>query len=400
MRERSALPVRTAMIAIAGAALALATPRANAQSLTDARWQPWIGCWQPADPLAPSVTASIMCVVPADGGVDVAGISDGKVTSREHVVADGARHATTRDGCTGTQQAQFSNDSRWVYLNSEYTCAALHRATSGMLAMTTAGEWLDIQSVKVGASADVRAIHYRDAGVPASLPSEIAQAISGRTLAVATARSAAAGTIDVHDVVDASKHADTAVVQTWLAQRGGLPFEVDAGVLTTLADAGVPGSVTDLLVALGYPRTFAVQPGGAPDLLTPSDSARVAAQYLWGRGLPVDPFGLNYWDMYALRYGMYGYPYYGYGYGYSRYDPYGYNYGYGPLGYHGGAPVVVVRGARPQHGKVENGRGYTRRRGDDGGTAQPTTSRSPSSGSTRSSGGGHTSTGRTAHRRP
>lgn len=403
-----ATPRCHSMMAIAATLVGLASaPAATAAQspAMDARWQPWIGCWQPADVAGAPGTekAPLMCVVPSDSGsgVDVVGLVDGKVTSRERVQADGLRRLVTKEGCTGLEQAEFSSDSRRVYLHSKYTCKGdLERTTSGMLALTSSGEWLDIQSVKAGGSSGVRAIHYRDAGAPKSLPADIAQAISGQNMAVSTARTAAAGNLALRDVIDASKHADSTVVQAWLVERGGLPFSVDANDLVQLADAGVPGSVTDVLVATSYPRKFAVERGAdMNELLTSRDSARVAAQYLWGRGVPVDPFGLTYWDMYSLRYGsMYGYPY---GYGYSRYG-YGGYYGPGYGYYLGGGPIVVVRGSEEQHGKVDKERGYTRGGSSSGGSAQPTTSRT-SGGSTSSgsgSSGGRTSTGRTAKPRP
>src|SRR5262245_59085970 len=132
-----------------------------------------------------------------------------------------------------------------------------------------------------------------------------------------------------------------------------------------MADAGVPASVIDVVVAVSYPDRFALSRNG--------DIERLQAEQE-GRG------GYGYGGGYGRRIPLYGYPTYGYGYGYG--DPYfGYSpYGYG-WGYYGAPSVIVVEPRDPEpQAKVVKGKGYSR-----GGNA-PTGS-SVSDGGSRRGGG-------------
>jgi hypothetical protein len=226
------------------------------------------------------------------------------------------------------------------------------------------------------------------------------------------------------------KQTDTTVVQAWIAERGA-KFKLDSKQLVGLADAGVPGSVIDVIVGVSYPEHFALQqrPMGPTfgDDLTASDSARLAMRYLADRcnaagynsfvysvGV-VDPCAVLYGSQYRNGYG-YGYGNgfgYGNGYGYSGFnsyggfnDPYGYNSGYY-------APIVIVKGDQPAHGRVVNGHGYSSGSSSGSsasGTGSSASSSSSGSGSGSSSGSGSASSapasssggdgGRTAHPRP
>jgi hypothetical protein len=240
------------------------------------------------------------------------------------------------------------------------------------------------------------------------LPAGIVDPVEGRQLAATTARTAAGAPIGGAQIVEAVKRADTAVVQAWIVARGAR-FNVDAKSLTELADAGVPGSVTDVLIGLSYPDHFALREeplGYSGDELSLIDSAppRIASRYAFSQcvggwsPLWYSPLG----DPCAYGYGVgaygYGYPFYGYSpYGYSPYGYPGYGYGYYP-GYVTYAPVVVVRGDNVQHGQAVKGRGYTRGSSGAGssGTASPRgSSSSGSHGSARTG-----TSGGQAHRRP
>jgi hypothetical protein len=375
----------------------------------------------------------LVCVVPgtAASAVQVVTVDSGKVVARDTIDASGQQVAMSRDGCSGWRRATWSPDNRRVYLRSELDCAGgLHRLSTAVLAISPAAEWLDVQGLRVSGNTSVRTRRYRDVGIPANLPADIAGALSnaiqGKQLAVATARASVGAEVLSRDIIDATRQLDPAVVQAWLVERGQR-FDLDAKQLVALADAGVPGSVTDAMVALSYPEHFELQRAPVSSLyaegpLTRADSARIANEYLYDQcSLGYDPFwystcNFGYSSLYSIgSFGRYG-SRYGYGYGYS---PYGYGYGnYGGYVYY--VPVIVDRTATESHGQVVKGRGYTRGTSSSGATSSSGggsrssgsagssssgsggggSGSSGSSSSSGSSGGGSSSTGRTAHPRP
>jgi hypothetical protein len=318
----------------------------------------------------------LVCVVPASGASGASGASavevvtavDGEVTARERVEATGERRPVTRDGCSGWESAEWSADARRVYLRSEHECAGgLRQRSSGVFAISPAGEWLDVQGVSAGGHAGVRVLRHRQAAVPASLPAELRTALAGRGFATGAARTAAAAPIDAREVVEASRQVDAPVVEAWLAERGQ-GFAIDGRGLVALADAGVPERVIDMMVALSYPKVFAVNPATRQGELRPAaDSGRAADRFAGdpriGPTVFVDPYGYGYSPF-----------------GWSRYSPFGYSpYGYGFGWYPGTGPVIVIRdpdggGVEPaSRGRAVKGRGYTReeRGGSTGADAAP-----------------------------
>jgi hypothetical protein len=202
------------------------------------------------------------------------------------------------------------------------------------------------------------------------------------------------------------KHVDRPVVEAWLLERGQ-GFELDAKRLVALADAGVPGTVTDLMVALSNPKVFAINRSAREAELM----RQMGQTAVTGRTVPVyaySPFG---WGPYGSYYSWYGNRY-GYGYG-----P-GYGYGYGNGWYYGNTPIIIVNrndaGSGSNGGatvttrpRMVNGQGYTEGRtvtspstnsGSSGSSGSSSSSGSSGGGST----GGSTSGGgeRTAKPRP
>jgi len=422
---------RNVTTALLAGLLALSLPiTMSAQSApADPRWQGWIGCWRPAptpstpDDQAASLgipsfdaNAPLLCVVPAEGAsaVEMVTVADGKIVSRETIDASGTQWSRTRGGCAGVESARWSDDAHRVYVTTKYTCPGdIERTSKGLLAISTEGELLDVQGVSSGNGKSVRVARYRDAGAPASLPTEIARAIDGRAMAVGASRTAAAAPITETEIVDASRNLDAPVVQAWLIESGQ-HFSVDAKTLLRLAKAGVPGGVTDVMVALSYPKVFAVSRATFEgDLRTLQPGAALA-----GSGRTI------YADVYPPNVGGY---YSGYRNScYSGYSPFDYSsfaispFGYSPLGYTqcgystfgsrgfggygytygGGVPVIIVRsGAEQRHGKVVNGHGYTRNDppSTSGASAssdrQPRSTQPASSGSTETRSSGSSSSG-------
>jgi uncharacterized membrane protein YgcG len=443
---------------IAAALLVAASAPARAQSVpTDARWQAWLGCWAPAARVvAPRSTAAaplLECIVPATGsaGVDVATIADTQVVMRDRVEATGERRVFSREGCTGWVSAQWSPDGRRVYTRSEYSCAGgLERKVSGLMAISAKGDWLDVQAVTTGDRTAVRSLRYRPTEPPSTLPAEVAAELPRRGPDFGLALTAAAAAITPEDVVEASRQVDSAVVEAWLGERGQ-GFRLNGARLLALADAGVPGGVIDVMVALSYPRTFTVGTAGIQQQASgPADESRgISGAYSsapyggWDPYANYSPYGLDpyfrsgmafgnpyacgpfgYSGMYSCdAYNPYGYGAYGYGrggYGGYGYNPYGYNaYGYNG-GYNGwmyGGGIIVIEGngaASQPHGRVVAGRGYTQGSGSastagrdaqprpriepsgttgSGSSPQPRSSGGSSGGSQPSSGGSSSSSG-------
>jgi hypothetical protein len=371
-----------------------------------------------------------VCVVPATGtaassDVNVFTVADGKIVTRDTIDATGKSIARSKDDCNGVESANWSADGRRLYVSSDFTCpGGLKRTSSGLFAMSPRGEWVNVQGVDAAGNKGVQTVRYSDAGNPATLPGEISQALGDRGIAVSTARAAAGARLTTANVVEASHVLDPIVVEAWIVDRGQ-SFGVDAGQIVALADAGVPGNVTDAMVAVSYPKAFAVNPsdqqdmanGGAAEDMTGSDIQRAAPASVDVMMVPTysrynySPFGYMPYDYgYGYGYSPYGYspyasPYAGY---YSPYPRYGglYNGAYG--GWYA-PPVIVLRGDQhPQpRGRVVNGHGYTRtppRRGgapssSGGSTASPRPTLSPPSDQTTHQ-SPPASSGHTAHIRP
>ena len=415
-------PVLAGSLLAAAFALAAASPADAQDRRADSRWQGLLGCWQPvtatsADTYtawmqqrARDAEAPRLCIVPTPDAryVEFVTVAGGQVTMRDTVDAGNPRLPRNRDNCDGWEGAAWSADARRLYLTSEYTCdGTVARSSSGMLAMSGDGQLMHIDEIASGGTKSVRVARYRSVAAPAGIAIDSTLVPRADAIPVTAARASMSGALTGADIADAVNNVDTLVVEAWLVERGDR-FVVDAKRLAALADAGVPGRITDLMVALAYPHVFALdRPTRVASAVAPAGSGRT----LYVTVPPSDPFGYQS----GFGYRPYGYSPYGYSpYGYSPYlyDGYGYNrYGYGYL-YQ--PPVVIVRNgggtpARP-HGRVVNGRGYTRdpsastrespstRSGAGGGTTS--SSGSTSSGSTTSSSSGSSSSGETRHAKP
>lgn len=349
--------------ALLGAPVAAQTPAGG----SGLRWEAWLGCWQPVAQRSPGATGTaterVMCVVPTErtAVAELVTVDSGRIVQRDHVAATGERESTAEGGCAGWRSAEWSADGRRLYLRSESACTGgLERRSDGLFAMLPGGQWVDVRGVTAGEGTGVRTVRYERAAVPPALRDELAPVLEARRVAVTAARTAAAAPIGDADVVDAVRHLDARVVEAWLIERHE-SFALDGKRLVKLADAGVPGRVIDVMVALSYPEEFTVA-ATSPDRAGTEVVERGRAEESYtdqatGRTIPV------YLDPYA--YSPFGWDYY--------YSPFGYYYspfGYSPYayGWYGGAgPVIIIQqpgagngGERTQHGKVVNGRGYSR----------------------------------------
>jgi hypothetical protein len=380
----------------------------------DARWLAWQGCWQPtSDPLAAEVAADaqayVVCVTPADGGARFTTVADGQTVAERTVVANGAQRPIEQSGCRGWESARWSEDEQRVYLRSELTCeGGTTRTTTGVLTMASPEEWLDVQGVSAGDNTAVRVRRYQVASQARIEAAGAQQALGDRALALATARTAAAQELSLNDVREATTVLAAPVVEAMLVERQSR-IRLDADALISLADAGVPASVIDLMVAQANPDRFMID----RDARSVGEAqAEDRAEEAYGRydrppiyaGWGYDPWGYDpFWYGYGGRYG------YGYGGGYGYRDPFSRYYGGGPR-------IIVIRTDNDgfdndRGGRMVKGRGYVPRQGSSGdggargsssGTSSVGSSSSGSGSGTASSGSGSSSgssTGRKAKRR-
>ena len=262
MLARTFRPLHLTALAAAGLFAFAATAAASTPEM-DPRWLPWIGCWSPSgatEDAAPAVSGvQRVCVMPVDGaeGVEIVNVANGEIISRVRIDASGERQPVNREGCTGWESARWSADAERLYLRSELTCSgSIARHSSGIIAVVSPSDWVDVQVVRVGDQQSTRILRYRSAADSTALSREIAGAVRDLELARQTARLAAASTPTMPDIVEASREVESAVVEAWLLQR--MPrLTVDGVSLRRLADARVSTSVIDLVVALGAPERYA-----------------------------------------------------------------------------------------------------------------------------------------------
>lgn len=366
--------------------LALLPAAAGAQTAADDRWSAWLGCWdlvlesardsadQPArsTPL-PAQTRPQVCVQPAERGATFTTKVGEQVTIEQTVIADGSSQPIVERDCRGAQSAEWSQSARRLFSRAELTCTneAGTRRVSGLSILGANGTWTDIQTVTVGSRETVRLRRYRRAGAAAPVAATFTTSLS------------------LDDVKEASAKVSARTLEAALVETRST-FRLTGSELIALQAAGVPGSVTDLMVALSYPDRFVVErdPRGAdfaPPLLM--DDPYLAG---WAFGYPMwsDAFGF-----FSPLYGPYS-PYF--------YSPFAYSYlgGYWPWFAGGGTGIIIGDGGggapRPGgSGRVVNGLGYTRVRPRDAGDSSPGRgSTNPgSSGRSSSSGSGSASSG-------
>jgi hypothetical protein len=384
--------------AVVVAACLTSAMRAEAQTpANDNRWQPWLGCWSATAPRFVDLDAQPqqVCVVPVAGtsAVDVVTVTGSKIVSRERIDPNGEHRPGERDGCAGWDSARWSADMRRVYLQSEYICTGgVTRKTTGLMAAAANGDWLDIVGVGLRDKVGVRVLRHRASPPLSTLPPEIASAVARDSREPVALKVLLP--IGDAEIIDASKHVSGAVIEAWLAENRQ-KFTMNAARLVKLANAGVEDRVMDMLVALSYPKAFAIKP--SPTMMGELATGGGGGETDFVGASPFLAAGsiLDACDPYYHGLSLYGWD------GCSPYGFYGSRYGFGPYDYYGGGGwyvagggggIIVAPAPTPQtHGQVVNGRGYSIGGGDSGSTASSGSSGSSSSGSSGSSGGGGSS---------
>lgn len=239
----------------------------SGRSGLDSRWIPWIGCWDAdtsgyADPSQSLYT----CVTPLPGttGVQQLTIARGKITGRRRLIANGANNSFDENGCHGTRMVEWASTGRRAYIRSSYSCdLGLAGTSTGVLAMTSTGNWLEVETVHAGQGLIEHVDQWRDAGVPSSAPSEVFNALESRRMTSTTARAAAAAPLTVADVIDALRHVDSSTVRS-LIVASGQRFSLNGDEVAALFRANVPRGVLQAMVAWS-PQPGAEGPGYDPD---------------------------------------------------------------------------------------------------------------------------------------
>lgn len=215
------------------------------------RWQGLFGCWTVASGGTTEDRqrdSRIVCISPtSDPDVaDISAIDDGRVVTRERIDASGRSAAVERDGCTGSQHAQWSADERRVYLRSSVHCAGSSREISAILALAASGDWIAVQRVSARpgdtSRANVRVARYHDIGLPSDVPDSIARQLRVRGMSIAVGRIAATAPISSAAVIEAVRRADAAMAEAWVMESGDL-LTLSSRDMRALTDSGVPERV-------------------------------------------------------------------------------------------------------------------------------------------------------------
>ena len=398
MRRIRTLLITFAALAFAAGALQ-AGQAADAQAArVDDRWQAWLGCWQlleetvrdADDPYAAPeftpVAGAAVCVTPGARPemVTLSTEVDAQALLTDTIVADGAQHPVDEPGCTGWRRVQWSASGLRLFARAESACAdGVRRVVSGLTTIAPGPMWVDVQVEERGGRESIQIRKYR------RLPDRH-RAL--RTLSIdelARAASAAmrqAVPFTLAEIPEAAAALQPSAVEAALVETGA-GFPMTAQRILELSDAGVPGRVIDLMVALSFPRHFVIE-------------RRAGPQPASGRGRLAGGIGGSGW------YDAYGFPYYyaPFGYGWNSYDSFYYG---APVSYSGPVDQPQPSG----RGRVIDGLGYTRVRTRDpigfgtaggGGISGGGDGGSSSGGGVTSQGysGGGGDTGRTAVSRP
>ena len=409
---RMARVAGSALLLCAGAASgqAASTPLLNGARV-DPRFQPWMGCWSPSTQsigtgVGQTPKPPIMaCVVPStsvNGSVDIVVFDSANVATRSAVPLPGTRMPKSVDGCAGTETSAWMPDDRRLLMQAELSCGrGAKRLETGLMTMSAAGQWMQVQHLDVGGNSATSVITMRyvvdSLGAWASLGANASPSTLSLRLAVGAPLLNA-------DVLEVGKRAPIALTEAWLTETQQ-QFAVNGQELVRLANGGMPARVLDLMIAISNPETFAVRTptsdrnrnrGTADDVMT----AGFARSRVGGNCHQLDDFcyglgGMGAWGM-GWQYGLNGFDPYGLRYGVG--GLYGLNGQFGPFGggfFPGGNPIIIVnRGgdSAPRNiGRAVRGGGYTR--DASAGSFSPVPSAYGGSGSSGGGSGGGSSGG-------
>src|SRR5262245_40408995 len=227
----------------------------------DARWEPWLGCWemvrenvrdgivlplqdQPALalPTGPQRAAPQVCVRrTGENRVTLRTTVEGQPALEQSIVSDGSESPITDGSCQGSQRAEWSRSGERLVAHAELSCRGQEPLSVSCLSLIAPdGTWLDIRAVRMGARETTRVSRYR------RLRSESAVSrLAGPPLMLG-------------DVKEASAKVSPRAVEAALVETNAR-FDLTSRELIDLDAAKVPANVIDLVVALSYPERFVVE---------------------------------------------------------------------------------------------------------------------------------------------
>lgn len=365
--------MRSTTLAILFTAAAVLLPSRTALA-QDMRWEPWLGCWdrtatdvrddtgRPADETRPEESSVPRVCVTRNGnaGVTLSTTVPGQPPIEQALVPDGSPHPVSENSCSGTETTTWSRTGRLLFAKATVTCAnGGTRTVSGLALITDNDDWLDLRSIDIGGQPATRVSRYR------------------RVVGDSAIRIPASGgsSLTIGEIKEASAAVSASVLEAAVAETNP-ELTINRHTLLDLADAHVPPTVIDVLVALAYPDRFVVERA--------TRSAPLSAQSVPGR--PIGPYGIDDYLDTGFYYPAYYYSPFGYSY-LGLYDPFLFGpYSYGGYvsapgrvysgGGGGGLPVTPSGTAR-----AVNGQGYTRIRPN---TEQPAAEARPGAAGGRS----------------
>jgi len=248
---------------LVAAMLAAGVSSAAAQTaIYGAGLQAWLGCWS-ADPSpARGATSAIVCITPTARAdvAEVLTVEEGRIVARETLDATGRSRPIDAARCTVVGSGSWSRDGRRLFVRSAGTCAGVPSSTSGLLAITADGDWLDVEGISAGGGSSVRVARYRPVAPPLSLPVAVRSTLRAQALATQSVRVAAGAPVRPEDVLEAARSVDSAVVQAWILERAQR-FEISDTEIAALVTAGLPARVAAALGAVADPRPVTVARG-------------------------------------------------------------------------------------------------------------------------------------------
>ena len=272
---------------LTAAALAIAASSAGAQTaaIYGAGLEAWTGCWSAELSPMPAGAVRLVCISPT-ANVNVANVAtiDGSTVAFETIDATGRTVTLQAQGCTGTRRAAWSRDGRRLFLNTTGVCRGVPLSTSAIYSISMSGEWVAVEGSTLRGAPRVRAVRFRDIGVPAGLPLDVTAAVRKNELARESTRAAFGAAVHLDDVVEALRLSEPDVVAAWVHERAQ-QFDVTPADLARIDLRGFPRVAAALTV---------IADSTAADARAAADSASYAA-YAWNQHL-TSPSGYDYSD--------------------------------------------------------------------------------------------------------
>jgi len=280
-------PPTAVRLATIAALLAIASSSsAQTAAIYGAGLEAWTGCWSAEQSAVPAGVVRLVCITPT-ANVNVANVAtiDGNVIGFDSIDATGRVLTLQAQGCTGTRRAAWSRDSRRLFLNTTGVCRGVPISTSAIYSISTSGEWVAVEGSTVRGAPRVRAVRFRDVGVPAGLLPVISAAVRRNELARESTRAAFGAAVHLDDVIEALGHADADVVAAWVHERAQ---QFDVAHLARFGLGSFPRSVATALAAIA---------DSSAGFARAADSASNAAYaaYAWNQHL-TSPSAYDYSD--------------------------------------------------------------------------------------------------------